>query len=58
MNAMPKHKPESLKAAREGAPPPPKVKSPQLEAWLKRWWGTADAGLTTDEIMAMTRGRD
>ena len=28
----------------------------EFEAWLKRVRGTATAGLTTDEIMEMTRG--
>jgi AbrB family looped-hinge helix DNA binding protein len=28
----------------------------EFEEWLERFKGTADAGLTTDEIMEMTRG--
>jgi AbrB family looped-hinge helix DNA binding protein len=30
----------------------------QAEQWVARYRGSADAGLTTDEIMAMTRGED
>ena len=26
--------------------------------WIKRYRGSADAGLTTDEIMRLTRGED
>ena len=30
----------------------------QARAWVRRYRGTADAGLTTDEIMRLTRGED
>jgi AbrB family looped-hinge helix DNA binding protein len=30
----------------------------QLEEWLRDFVGTGDTGLSTDEIMQMTRGED
>ncbi len=30
----------------------------RMEAWIRKIRGTATTGLTTDEIMAMTRGED
>ena len=30
----------------------------QAREWLRRSRGTADAGMTSDEIMALTRGED
>jgi AbrB family looped-hinge helix DNA binding protein len=30
----------------------------QAREWVRRYRGTADAGMTTDEIMRLTRGED
>ena len=30
----------------------------QAREWVRRYRGTADAGMTTDEIMHLTRGED
>jgi len=30
----------------------------QAREWVQRYRGTADAGMTTDEIMRLTRGED
>jgi AbrB family looped-hinge helix DNA binding protein len=30
----------------------------QAREWVRRYRGTADAGLTSDEIMRLTRGED
>jgi AbrB family looped-hinge helix DNA binding protein len=30
----------------------------RMQEWIQKYRGSADAGMTTDEIMAMTRGED
>lgn len=52
------HLPDGTEVRIEPVPKDGTARRAQMEAWLKRAEGAGQTGLTTDEIMRMTRGED